>query len=263
MPLPWRCAPCLTTAAHRVLVTGAASGIGLAIARKLIADGSTVVMADRTLAGLERARDELAAPPQAVQLIAADLADGTVIAGIAESAGPVTGLVNCAGIYPVTPLADLPASEWDRVLDLNLRVPFLLSQAVASRMIAEGRQGAIVNISSTASILARPGIAHYGASKAGLNQLTRVLAVELAPHGIRVNAILPGVIATDNVTASLTTPEARAEMAAKQARIPMGRLGRPEEIAEFAAFLLSNAASYATGGLYVVDGGFSLGIARY
>jgi NAD(P)-dependent dehydrogenase (short-subunit alcohol dehydrogenase family) len=118
-------------------------------------------------------------------------------------------------------------------------------------------------MSSTASTLARPGIAHYGAAKAGLNQLTRILAVELAPHGIRVNAILPGVIETETVQSTLATPAAIAEMAAKQARIPMGRLGTPEEIAELAAFLLSPASSYSTGGLFTADGGFSLGISRY
>ncbi len=163
----------------------------------------------------------------------------------------------------MTPLLDLTAAEWDRVLALNLRAPFLLTQAVARHMIAAGRGGAVVNISSTASVLARPGIAHYGASKAGLNQLTRVLAVELAPHGIRVNAILPGVIETATVTAALTTPEARTEMAAKQQRIPMGRLGTAREIAAMAAFLLSPASSYSTGGLFTADGGFSLGMARY
>jgi len=247
----------------RVLVTGAASGIGFAITRKLISLGGTVVMNDQSLAILERARDQLAAPSQAITLVAGDLTDDIAIARLAESAGALDGLVNCAGIYPVTPLLELTSDEWDRVVDLNQRAPFLLSQAVARRMIADKRKGSIVNISSTASILARPGIAHYGTSKAGLNQLTRILAVELAPHDIRVNAILPGVIATDTVTATLSGPVARAEMDAKQARIPMGRLGRPEEIAEFAAFLLSNAASYATGGTYVVDGGFSLGIARY
>src|SRR5690606_17716022 len=178
-------------------------------------------------------------------------------------AGLVDGLVNCAGIYPVTPMLELSADEWDRVLTLNLRTPFLLTKAVSERMIAAGRGGSIVNISSTASILARPGIAHYGASKAGLNQLTRVLAIELAPHGIRVNAVLPGVIATETVKQSLTDPAAKAEMLAKQARIPMGRLGEPEEVAELVAFLLSDAASYSTGGLFTADGGFSLGISRY
>ena len=130
-------------------------------------------------------------------------------------------------------------------------------------MAAAGRGGAIVNVSSTASVLARPGIAHYGASKAALNQLTRVLAVELAPLGIRVNAVLPGVIATERVMADQDTPAAEAEMAAKLARIPLGRLGAPTEVVPLVGFLLSDAASYCTGSLFTVDGGFSLGMARY
>ncbi|MGE0701297.1 MAG: SDR family NAD(P)-dependent oxidoreductase, partial [Hyphomicrobiaceae bacterium] len=178
-------------------------------------------------------------------------------------AGDIDGLVNCAGIYPVTPILDLEAEEWDRVLSLNLRAPFLLARGFARRLISQRRPGAIVNISSTASVLARPGIAHYGASKAALNQLTRVLAVELAPHGIRVNAVLPGVIGTETVTSSLSTPASQAEMAAKMQRVPLGRLGTPEEIAELTMFLLSAKSSYTTGGLFTADGGFSLGIARY
>jgi NAD(P)-dependent dehydrogenase (short-subunit alcohol dehydrogenase family) len=130
-------------------------------------------------------------------------------------------------------------------------------------MIAENRRSSIVNISSTASSLARPGISHYGASKAGLNQLTRNMAVELAAHGIRVNVFLPRVIETETVKATLTTPAAIAEITAKQARIPMRRLGRPGEIAELAAFLLSPTSSYSTGGLFTADGAFSLGISRY
>jgi NAD(P)-dependent dehydrogenase (short-subunit alcohol dehydrogenase family) len=247
----------------RVLVTGAAAGIGLAIARRLARDGIGLALADRDAAGLEHAANELAAHGIAVTIIPGDIADAGTVEATAEAAGAIDGLVNCAGIYPVTPLLELTAAEWDRVLALNLRTPFLLTQAVARRMIAAGRGGAIANISSTASVLARPGIAHYAASKAGLNQLTRVIAVELAPHRIRVNAVLPGVIETETVMATQTTPAAIAEMAAKQARIPMRRLGTPEEIADMVAFLLSPAASYVTGALITADGGFSLGIATY
>lgn len=250
--------------AIRVLVTGAASGIGLAIAQRMHAAGAALVMTDRDEAGLSAVRDQLArAVGGSIDIVGGDLTDAGAAARIVAAAGPITGLVNCAGIYPVTPFVELDVAEWDRVMALNLRAPFVVSQAAARSMIAAGRPGAIVNVSSTASTLARPGIAHYGASKAGLNQLTRVLAVELAPHRIRVNAILPGVIATARVTGGLDTDAARAEMDAKVARIPMQRLGMPEEVADLAAFLLSDAAAYVTGGLFTVDGGFSLGMARY
>ena len=240
-----------------------AAGIGLAISRKLRSLGTMVVMCDKDVPALDAAVRGLSGNGQQAIAVPGDVTDTATIARVAEAAGALDGLVNCAGIYPVTSLLDLSADEWDRVLSLNLRTPFLLTQAVARRMIAEKRGGSIVNISSTASLLARPGISHYGASKAGLNQLTRNMAVELASHGIRVNAILPGVIETETVKATLTTPAVIAEMTAKQARIPMGRLGMPEEIAELAAFLLSPASSYSTGGLFTADGGFSLGIARY
>ncbi len=247
----------------RVLLTGGASGIGRAVAGRIAGRGAGLVLMDRDGAGLEAARNGLTAGGAEVATIEVDLTDAPALEAALERAGEVDGLVNCAGIYPVTGLLDLGVEEWDRVMALNLRAPFLLTQGFARRLIAAKRGGAIVNISSTASVLARPGIAHYGASKAALNQLTRVLAVELAPHGIRVNAVLPGVIETETVKASLATPEAQAEMAAKEARIPLGRLGTPEEIADLVAFLLSGEASYSTGGLFTADGGFSLGIARY
>lgn len=246
----------------RVLVTGGASGIGLAIARHVAGRGAALVLMDRDGPGLEAARQSLSDRVD-VTTIQVDLTDAADLAAALERTGEADGLVNCAGVYPVTPLLDLGVDEWDRVLGLNLRAPFLLAQGFARRLIASGSPGAIVNISSTASVLARPGIAHYGASKAALNQLTRILAVELAPHGIRVNAVLPGVIETETVTASLGAPQSQAEMAAKMARIPMGRLGTPDEIACLSAFLLSGDASYSTGGLFTADGGFSLGIARY
>ena len=172
-------------------------------------------------------------------------------------------MINCAGIYPVTPLLELTSREWDRVMRVNLRGPFLMIRAIGRRMVDAGITGRILNISSGASAVARPGIAHYGASKAGLNQLTRVSAVELAPHGIRVNAILPGVIETEPVRRSLDTPDGRVESEAKRARIPLGRFGRTQELVDLSLFLLSDASSYCTGGLYTVDGGYSLGIPAY
>jgi NAD(P)-dependent dehydrogenase (short-subunit alcohol dehydrogenase family) len=168
--------------------------------------------------------------------------------------------VNCAGIYPNTPFLAVSAGEWDHVLAVNLRGPFLVTQAVARRMIADGGGGSIVNISSTASRLARPGIAHYGASKAGLNQLTAVTAVELAPHGIRVNAVLPGVVGTERVCANAATEDGRGEHEAKLARIPLARLAEPAEVVSVVLFLLSPEAAYCTGALFTVDGGFTLGI---
>lgn len=247
----------------RVLVTGGASGIGLAIARRLVERGAALVLMDRDGRGLKAATAGMAESGVDISTVEVDLTDAADLEAALARVGDVDGLVNCAGIYPVTPLLDLDVEEWDRVLSLNLRAPFLLARGVARRLIAASRPGAFVNISSTASVLARPGIAHYAASKAALNQLTRVLAVELAPHDIRVNAVLPGVIETETVKAGLITRASEAEMAAKMARIPMGRLGAPEEIAELTMFLLSGRSSYVTGGLFTADGGFSLGIARY
>jgi NAD(P)-dependent dehydrogenase (short-subunit alcohol dehydrogenase family) len=246
----------------RILVTGAAGGLGGAIVARLIKEGAAIVASDRDAEALGAMRDAAGAAP--VTTIVADLMSESAIealAGAATAGGAIDGLVNCAGIYPVTPVEGLAASEWDEVLGLNVRAPFLLTKALVATMRARG--GAVVNISSTASVLARPGIAHYGASKAALSQLTRVLAVELAPHRIRVNAVLPGVIATDRVLAAVAGPAAEAEMKAKMARIPLGRLGQAQEVAPLVAYLLSDEASYVTGALMTVDGGFSLGIASY
>lgn len=248
-----------------VVVTGAASGIGRAISEELARRGTPVVLCDVDAVGLEPVRDNIGAAVWAVpgDVTRSDDVERTV-AEARRVAGPLGGLVNCAGIYPVTPLLDLSAEEWDRVMAVNLRAPFLMTQAVARRMIADGGGGSIVNISSTSSRLARPGVAHYGASKAGLNQLTAVSAVELAPHGIRVNAILPGVIGTERVQATAaSSDDARAEHAAKLARIPLARLGDPAEVVSVALFLLSPDSSYCTGALFTADGGFTLGIPSY
>src|SRR5262245_27432238 len=248
-----------------VLVTGAASGIGRALAVELGHRGTPIVLADMDAPGLEAVRKEIGDHAWAIHVDITKPDDVERLAAEARRlAGAIGGLVNCAGIYPVTPLLDLTVDEWDRVLAINLRGPFLTTQAVARGMIADGAGGSIVNISSTSSRLARPGIAHYGASKAGLNQLTAVAAVELAPHGIRVNAILPGVIGTERVQAkAVSDDDARAEHAAKLARIPLGRLGEPGEVVSLAVFLLSAESSYCTGALFTADGGFTLGIPSY
>jgi 3-oxoacyl-[acyl-carrier protein] reductase len=247
-----------------VLVTGAASGIGRALAEALARRRTAVVLCDVDGAGVHDAAGKLAADSGRAWPVAADVTQPGDVERMVErarrDAGPLGGLVNCAGIYPNTPLLDMSPAEWDAVLAVNLRAPFLVTQAVARRMIADGGGGSIVNVSSTASRLARPGIAHYGASKAGLNQLTAVSAVELAPHGIRVNAVLPGVVATERVHANAASAAGRVEHETKLARIPLARLADPAEVVSVVLFLLSREAAYCTGALFTVDGGFTLGI---
>ena len=239
-----------------VLVTGAASGIGLALTRALAASGCPVAALDR---------DPVAAAPN-IHPIAADLTDPTTIGPATEAAfAAVPGLdalVNCAGIYPVTPMLNLGLEEWNRVLDLNLRAPFLLTQAVARKWLAAGRSAAVVNIASTSAFLARPGTLHYAASKAGLVAATKGMALELAPHGVRVNAVAPGVILTDRVRAHAEGPGAD-EHAAKMARVPAGREGTPDEVVEAIRWLLSPASAYCVGAVLTLDGGYTLGIPSY
>jgi NAD(P)-dependent dehydrogenase (short-subunit alcohol dehydrogenase family) len=241
---------------NAVLVTGAASGIGLALSRALTAAGSEVV-------GLDRAA---MAPAPGFYPVIADLADPEAIGPAVEAAfGAAPGLdslVNCAGIYPVTPMLDVLLDEWNRVLDLNLRAPFLLTQALARRWVAAATPAAVVNIASTSAYLARPGTVHYAASKSGLVQITKGMALELAPHGIRVNAVAPGVISTERVRADAAGAGA-AEHAAKLARVPAAREGTPEEVVEAVRWLLSPAAAYCVGSVLTLDGGYTLGIPSY
>lgn len=246
-----------------VLLSGGAAGIGRAIAGRLAAAGARLVLVDQDADGLEQVTDALGSVATG---IVGDLSDAKAIDALVgevwSKAGPITGLVNCAGVFPNTPMLDVSAEEWARVLDINLQAPFLMTQAVARRMIDAKVQGAVVNISSSAATLSRPGVPHYGASKAGLQQLTRNMALELAPHGIRVNAVAPGLIATERVMEK-AAGAGKAEHDAKTARIPMGREGQPDEIAGLVLVMLSPLSSYCTGSVLLADGGITLGIPSY
>jgi NAD(P)-dependent dehydrogenase (short-subunit alcohol dehydrogenase family) len=243
------------------VVTGVASGIGRQIALDMAELGARIVWVDRDGLGAQKTCAVLEAD-RSLALAVDLLEDGAwdeIVEKAVETFGAVDVLVNCAGIFPTAPALEISAGEWDRVLGVNLRAPFLCSQAFARRMVETGRPGNVINIASTAGTVARPGVAHYCASKAALIMLTKVLAIEWAEYGIRVNAVAPGLVETPGVEDLLATEEGKSEHRQKVARIPMARTGTPGEIADAAIFLASDAASFVTGHTLFVDGGYSAG----
>jgi NAD(P)-dependent dehydrogenase (short-subunit alcohol dehydrogenase family) len=238
---------------QRVLVTGGASGIGAAIARRFIGDGARVGVLDRN----EHAMGELGRMVPGVDLpLAADVTDPVAVdAAFDEIDRRWNGLdvvFNNAGISIPGGFLDIPLQEWQRVLDVNLTGVFLVAQRAARRMISSG--GVIINIASVSGMVGMPNYAGYNVSKAGVIELTKTLALELAP-GIRVNAICPGYVLTPMQQAEYTQ-EMLSECAG---RVPLGRLGRPTEIAGLAAYLASAEAAYITGQSFVIDGGETAG----
>ncbi|MEW6082831.1 MAG: SDR family NAD(P)-dependent oxidoreductase [Bacillota bacterium] len=249
------------------IVTGASSGIGSALAESLALGGAQVALAARSETKLKEnaARIEgkggTALPVKADVTLGADV--NNMVATVVDTFGSIDFLVNNAGIFPVLPVLEMEEKEWDRVLDTNLKSAYLCSRAAARIMIDHGIPGRIVNVSSTSSIIARPGCAHYAASKAGMIMFTRVLALELAPYGILVNAVCPGVIGTEIVERLAKTQQGEEENQAKLNRIPLGRWGTVDEIVGAVMYLLSPSASYAVGSSIVIDGGYCLGIPKY
>ena len=243
------------------IVTGGAHGIGEACIRRFARENAQVVIAD-----IDDARGAALASEVGGLFLHCDVGDkaqvDALVAQTMAAHGRIDVLVNNAGIFKAADFLDVTEADFDAVLRINLKGSFLVGQAVARVMSkAEAREGiggspsrgSIINMSSVNAVLTIPTIASYNVSKGGINQLTRVMALALADKGIRVNAVAPGTIATELAAkAVLTSEEAKAKI---MSRTPMKRLGEPSEIADAVAFLASDAASYITGEIVVVDGG--------
>ncbi len=189
----------------------------------------------------------------------AAVAGSRIVAFANEKFGPVNVLVNNAGIYPSKLALEISETDWDMLFDLNVKGYFFMAQAAAQNMIDNDIKGSIVNISSTASITARPGVVHYCSSKAAVKMMTQVLALEWAQFGIRVNAVGPGLIETEALLDSLDTDTAKQEHREKIAMCPLNRVGLPSEIAESVVFLASSHAAFVTGQNLLADGGYTAG----
>lgn len=239
---------------RHVLITGAAGGLGLAIAAAFAAEGDRVTGADVRADPLRTALADL---PTETAALEADLGvpgAQSVVDTAWDTYGPVDVLVNAAGIWPATPLLDLTDEVWDRVLSINTRAPVMTTVALARRAVAESRPACVVNLASGAALRARPGAAHYATSKAALEMATRACALELGPHGIRVNAVSPGFVRVDSEVNPITDAYAQAV-----SPNPLGTPGHPSDIAGAVHYLASPAARWITGTVLRVDGGSSAG----
>ncbi|RUW56557.1 2-dehydro-3-deoxy-D-gluconate 5-dehydrogenase KduD [bacterium M00.F.Ca.ET.141.01.1.1] len=242
-------------AGKRILVTGANTGIGQGIAVSIARAGGAVIGVGRS--SMADTASKVAALGGEFKAVAADLANtgaaGPMLDRVWDESGPLDGLVNNAGIIRRADAVDLTETDWDDVIDVNLKMVFLLSQSFARRVLADGRQGKIVNIASVLSFQGGIRVASYTASKHGVLGITRLLACEWAAKGINVNGIAPGYIETNNTQALRADPD---RSAAILGRIPAGRWGEPGDIGDAAVFLLAPASNYMHGAVVPVDGGW-------
>ncbi len=237
------------------LVTGAGRGLGLAVADALAKAGATVYGTSRDETTAQRVADRYGTVPLVVEMT--DIPSiRRAIARLVDRSGGVDYLVNNAGVNVPKPAVDVTEADWDAVQDTNLKGAFFVSTELARAWLATSRPGcAIVNIASQAGIVAIEERAAYGTSKAGLIHLTKVLALEWAPAGVRVNAVAPTFVRTELTASTLSRPDWAAELLS---RIPLGRFGAPGDIVSAVLFMLDDAASLLTGHTMAIDGGYTI-----
>ena len=247
-----------------MLVSGASSGIGRACALALGADGASVVAGGRRadrLADVVRAIEASGGHAVAVTGDTREESTGAAwVAAAIEKFGRLDGLVNAAGVIGSGSILDTTPAEWDRVMDSNLRAVFLMIRAASPALIES--KGSIVSIASVAGLRPYANLAPYCVSKTGVDMLTQCAALEMAPHGVRVNAVNPGVVVTELHTVAKAVPDYDAFLERSKTTHPIGRVGRPDEIASLVLYLLSESAGWITGVSYSIDGGRALASAR-
>ena len=246
------------------LVTGATSGMGRATARALGAAGANVAAAGRRKERLAELSAEFQKLGHELLTLEGDVRDEVTCARwVSETVarfGALHGLVNAAGVIGPGTATDTPTAEWDRIMDSNLRSVFLLTRAAAPELIKT--KGSVVNLSSVGGLRPYPNLAAYCVSKAALDQLTRCTALDLAPHGVRVNAVNPGVVVTELHTVTNAVADYPAFLEKGKTTHPIGRVGSAEEVASLILYLMSDEAGWITGVTYSIDGGRALSSAR-